>query len=118
AEYCNRVALIDRGRLIDMASPVALRQRQLGGDLLLLECEQLGSVIAALQEAGGVRDVAAFGNSLHILVDDAAKEFEALPRFLAERGLNVSRIQRIEPTLEDVFVHLVGAKPALAGIRP
>jgi len=85
AEYCHRVALIDRGRLVEMASPSALKQLKLGGDLLVMECDALGAAIAALHEAPGVQDVAAFGNSIHMLVDSAA------------------------PAIEDIFVQIIGA---------
>jgi ABC-2 type transport system ATP-binding protein len=118
AEYCHRVALIDRGRLIEMASPGALKSRKLGGDLLLLECEPIGAAVAALEAAPGVRDVAVFGNALHVLVKDAAAAIPALPGYLAERRVAVGRIERIEPTIEDIFVQLVGSAPAGEGARP
>ncbi len=98
-----------------MASPSVLKQRKLGGDLLVLECEGLGAAIAALHEAPGVRDVAAFGNSIHILVDQAAPAIEGLPAYLAEHGVKVTRIERIEPTIEDIFVQMIGADAAPHG---
>jgi ABC-2 type transport system ATP-binding protein len=117
AEYCHRVALIDRGRLIEMASPSALKKRKLGGDLLLLECEPVGAAVAALEKAPGVHDVAVFGKALHLLVEDGAAALSTLPGDLARRGITVARIERIEPTIEDIFVELVGSTPA-AGARP
>jgi ABC-2 type transport system ATP-binding protein len=116
AEYCHRVALIDRGRLIQMASPAALKQHSLGGELLLVECEAIGVAMAALQEAPGVHDVAAFGNTIHILVDNAAAALQALPAYLAEHGAPLTRIERISPTIEDIFVQLVGAESRSAGL--
>ena len=110
AEYCNRVALIDRGRLIEMASPAALKRHKLGGDLLVVECASMGLAIAALHAAPGVRDVAAFGNSIHILVESAAPALQALPTYLAERGVAVTRIEQIAPTIEDIFVQMIGAE--------
>jgi ABC-2 type transport system ATP-binding protein len=110
AEYCNRVALIDRGRLIEMASPRALKHHKLGGELLSLECDSIGAALAALAEAPGLRDAAAFGNSLHLLVADASAAIEHLPGYLAERGIAVVRIDRIEPTIEDIFVQMIGAE--------
>jgi ABC-2 type transport system ATP-binding protein len=118
AEYCHRVALIDRGRLIEMASPGALKKRKLGGDLLLLECEPIGAAVAALHDAPGVRDVAVFGNALHLVVEDAAAARSMLPGYLARCGATVARIERIEPTIEDIFVHLVGSTAAAEGARP
>lgn len=118
AEYCNRVALIDRGHLIALSSPTELKHRSLGGDLLLIECDRLGAAIAALEHAPGVHDVAAFGNSVHVLVDDAQASLAALPNMLANRGLSVGRAERIIPTIEDVFVHMVGGAKPEAGVSP
>ena len=118
AEYCHRVALIDRGRLIEMASPSALKKRKLGGDLLVVECDPVGTAATALQQAPGVGDVAVFGNALHLLVEDATAALSTLPDYLARRGVAVARIERIEPTIEDIFVQLVGAATAAQGARP
>ena len=118
AEYCNRVALIDRGRLIELASPSALKQRKLRGDLLVVECEPMGAAMAALHGAPGVSDVAAFGNSIHILVENAGSAIAALPNLLAARGVAVARIERIAPTIEDIFVQLIGASSGSEGPRP
>jgi ABC-2 type transport system ATP-binding protein len=109
AEYCNRVALIDRGRMIELASPAVLKQRKLGGDLMVIECDALGAAIAALHEAPGVQDVAAFGNSIHILVDAAAEALRTLPGYLAGRGVAIARIEQVAPTIEDIFVQMIGA---------
>ncbi|HXP74546.1 MAG TPA: ABC transporter ATP-binding protein [Stellaceae bacterium] len=110
AEYCNRVALIDRGRLIEMASPSALKQHKLGGDLLVLECDAIGGAMAILHGVTGVRDVAAFGNSIHVLVESAAPALRLLPQYLADHGVTVTRIAPIEPTIEDIFVQMVGSE--------
>ena len=110
AEYCHRVALIDRGRLIDLASPGALKARRLGGDLLLLECEGIGRAMEALRGAPGVRDVAPFGNSIHVLVTSAEAALKTLPDRLAQSGIAVARLVRIEPTIEDIFVEIMGSR--------
>ena len=108
AEYCNRIALIDRGRLIALARPGELKRRKLGGDLLLLECEPVGAAIVALEQAPGVRDAAVFGNSIHVLVGGGGAASSDIPPFLASRGVTVTRLEPIEPTLEDIFVQMVG----------
>jgi ABC-2 type transport system ATP-binding protein len=112
AEYCNRIALIDRGRLVALDSPHALKQRSLGGTLLLIECDPIGVAIGILPKAPGVREVAAFGNSLHVLVEDADAAISALPPLLACQGVKTGRIERIAPTIEDIFVRLVGGGAA------
>jgi len=107
AEYCHRAALINQGRIIASGSPDELKRTALGGELLLLECEALGPTLAALQQAPGVIDVSVFGNALHILVSDADRSLIELPAYLEQKALRPSRIARISPSLEDVFVQLI-----------
>lgn len=109
AEYCHRAALINQGRLVAIGSPADLKKKSLGGDLLLIECDALGPALAALQHAPGVKDCSVFGNTLHVLVDDAEHGLGDLPSYLQTRGVAINRIARIRPTLEDVFVQLVTA---------
>jgi ABC-2 type transport system ATP-binding protein len=112
AEYCNRAALINHGRLIASGSPATLKQTALGGELLLIECDALGPTLAALHDAPGIRDSSVFGNSLHVLVSDAEKSIKELPSYLATKGLQPGHIARIAPSLEDVFVQLIAADMA------
>ncbi len=108
AEYCNRIALINGGRLVALGSPSELKRSAIRGEILLVEGDDPGAMLEALQGAEGVRDVAPFGSSLHIVVDDAARDRPAIEARLAGRGLSWSRIEPIKATLEDVFVQLVG----------
>jgi ABC-2 type transport system ATP-binding protein len=109
AEYCHRAALINHGRLIAMGSPATLKRSAIGGEILHVETDTLGPTLAALHDAPGVRDVAVFGDSLHVVVDDAQTSLTALPEFLAARGLAPKRVSRIAASLEDVFVQLIAA---------
>ncbi len=110
AEYCNRLALIHRGQLVALGTPTELKQRQMKGELLLVEAEPLARAIEVLSSAPGVLDAAVFGNALHLVVPQAAPAIPALRRYLEERGLRVARLEAIEPTLEDVFVSLTSGR--------
>lgn len=112
AEYCDRIALIDRGRLVAFDTAAAMKRQFVGGELLMIECDALGAAIAALGPAVGVREVAVFGNALHVLVGDRAAALTGLPAVLAARGVHVTRIEPITPTFEDIFVQLVGKTEA------
>ena len=68
AEYCNRIALINAGRLVAIGSPGELRRRELGGALFELECSALGAALVALRQAPDVIDAAIFGDRLHVLL--------------------------------------------------
>jgi len=107
AEYCHRAALINQGRIIAVGSPDELKRTALGGELLLLESENIGAVLAALTNAPGVRDCSVFGNALHVLVSDAERSRDELQNLLKRQNLQPSRIERIQPSLEDVFVQLI-----------
>ncbi|WHZ18041.1 MAG: Efflux ABC transporter, ATP-binding protein [Rhodanobacteraceae bacterium] len=109
AEYCNRIALIDRGRLVIEGTPAELKHHALGGRLLRVEGGEVGALLQDLPRAPGVLDVAPFGNALHVLVHDDANAAASLRAVLAKRGLAHARIEAVEPTLEDVFVRMVGA---------
>ena len=110
AEYCNRLALIHRGQLVALGTPTKLKQRQMKGELLLVEAEPLARASEVLASAPGVLDAAVFGNALHLVVPQAAPAIPALRRYLEERGLRVGRLEAIEPTLEDVFVSLTSGR--------
>ncbi len=109
AEYCDRAALINQGRIIAIDSPGVLKNTPLGGEFLLLECEALGPTLVALWQAPGVVDASVFGNAIHVLVRNAPRSLAELPAYLAEKQLEPSRLTRIHPSLEDVFVHLIAA---------
>ncbi len=114
AEYCNRVALIDSGRIVAIDSPGELRQHQLGGTLYELECSALGAGLEALRQAPGVIDAAIFSDKLHVLLSSEAAA-AALPSVLAAQGIRAGTPRAITPSLEDVFVRLVSAsRPAQA----
>jgi ABC-2 type transport system ATP-binding protein len=115
AEYCNRIALIDRGTLVALGSPAQLKRRSLRGELLRVECTPLDRALSALQSYAPARDVAVFGSVLHVLVDDAAASSGPIVAFLSGHGVVDARAVRIDPTLEDTFVQLVGARARPAG---
>ncbi len=110
AEYCNRLALIFRGRIVALGTPTELKQKSMKGDLLLVECAPLGAALETLQSTPGVLDAAVFGNALHLVVRDANETEAQLLDYLAQRGIKLNRTERIRPSLEDVFVSLTTAR--------
>jgi ABC-2 type transport system ATP-binding protein len=115
AEYCNRLVLIDRGRIVAMGTPTELKTRHMKGQLLLIECEPLGPGLEAVSTAPGVLDAAVFGNSLHAVVADAQAALTAIRQALETRQVRVGRLEQIPPTLEDVFVSLTAGRDGKAG---
>ncbi len=114
AQYCNRIALIDRGSIVALDSPGRLKMRSLGGELLRIDCSAPDRALAALKHAPAARDVAIFGNSLHVLVDKAEDAAGPLVEILRGAGIAEASATRIEATLEDVFVRLVSRATPVA----
>ena len=112
AEYCNRLALVDRGRLVALGTPSELKRTTMTGGLLLVECEPLGEALVALEQAPGVLEAAIFGDAFHVTVLAIEPALRELPRYLGARGLRCGRITPIPLSLEDVFVQKVGREAA------
>lgn len=112
AEYCNRLALIYRGKMVALGTPSELKHKFMKGELLLVECEPLGPAVDALQHAPGVLDAAVFGNALHLVVPDAQAAIPNVKQYLGDKGIQVQHIEKIRPSLEDVFVSLTTGRAA------
>jgi ABC-2 type transport system ATP-binding protein len=112
AEYCNRLALLDRGRIVAMGTPSELKSRQMRGQLLVVECEPLGPAIESLEHTPGILDAAVFGSSLHVVVADPTAAIPLIRETLQRKALTVSRVEVIPPSLEDVFVSLTSTRTA------
>jgi ABC-2 type transport system ATP-binding protein len=113
AEYCNRLALIFRGKIVALGTPTELKHGFMQGDLLLVECSPLGPALELVRTAPSVLDAAVFGNALHLVVENAETGAPQVQSFLAAHKINVGHIEKIRPSLEDVFVSLTtgnGAK--------
>ena len=106
AEYCHRLALMNRGRLIALDSPKRVKGL-MTEPLLEIQTRDGPAVAQALQGQPGVLEAAMFGRAVHVAVEDARAAREALPGILVAKGLSAERITPIEPSLEDVFVALV-----------
>lgn len=110
AEFCHRLALINRGKIVALGTPAALKRESMPGDLVCLECEPLVPALELLRTQPGVLDAAVFGSALHLIVSNAKEAIPLLGKVLSEQGVAVAKIEQIQPTLEDVFVSLAGTR--------
>lgn len=107
AEHCDELALIYGGRIVAAGSPAHLKHEHVSQALLELECADLMGAYAALKREAAIAGVALFGNSLHLSALDEAAARSAVFAALARTGIAVSRLERIEPSLEDAFVAII-----------
>lgn len=110
AEHCDRLILMNRGRIIASGTPAELRAL-LGEPIYVVETDEAPRAVEALAGAPGIVDAAMFGRTVHVMAEAtsrAADVEQIVASRLAERGLGTPRrIRRVEPTLEDVFIALV-----------
>jgi ABC-2 type transport system ATP-binding protein len=106
AEYCYRLALMHRGRLIALDRPGALR-RGLTVPILEVEVDDPARAVEALSGVPGVLEAAMFGRRVHAMVEDESAGRRLVAERLAGAGLSVAGVRAVVPSLEDVFVALV-----------
>jgi len=106
AEYCSRLALMNKGRLIALDKPAALKQL-MTEPIFELHTDNAPDAVEALQQAPGVIDAAMFGRAVHVSVENEEAATREIPRILDASGLSCKSLRRIIPSLEDVFVSLI-----------
>jgi len=106
AEYCHRLILMNRARVIALDTPRALRRR-LRVPILRVRVANAPAAVEALTGRPGILEVAMFGRALHVSVEDEEAARATIRNVLGHAGVSVRDIAPVEPSLEDVFVSLV-----------
>lgn len=114
AEYCDRIGLIHRGELIAVGTPNELKTRLMREEVLDVRCERPQDAIEMLEALVSVKEVALFGNGLHVVAPDADTAKREIHAALVSAGLHIEHIEKIKPSMEDVFVSLVEARDRVA----
>lgn len=107
AEYCNRVGIMRRGRLLAMESPSNLKRTGLQGIAWDIAAEPMLTALSLLQASPAVARAGLAGDHLRAITHGSLEAGE-LSSLLVRAGVQVERLERVEPTLEDVFLALAG----------
>lgn len=109
AERCDRIALMHAGRLVAEGSVAQLKQVFAGRIMLEVACPRPLDAQPLLESESSILEASVFGTRLHVVVND-----EALGRASIERALGSGfaplSVERIVPSLEDVFIHCIEAE--------
>ena len=109
AERCTRVGFLSQGKLVASGRPEELR-RAFRGTVLEVFSDQRFAAKDALARSAHVEDVNLFGEGLHVTVHDDPATAELETRnVLGAHNIAVRSIQRVDPSIEDVFFQLTGA---------
>lgn len=107
AERCNRIAMIHKGKLLACGTPMEIKG-MLRGTVLELRSPQSRKLAALLRSELNETSVGLFGDRIHVVAEDAAVATSEATKIAQAAGLSVDGVRTIEPTLEDVFVSVLG----------
>ncbi len=113
AEYCNRIMMINAGKIIAGGSPKELKSDYLGKAIFEIECENIEDAVTIFDNTDWIESSAFFGNYVHVTISSKISTKEIITKLsnvLKEKGINARRIEKIAPSLEDVFVNLLETK--------
>jgi ABC-2 type transport system ATP-binding protein len=103
AEYCDRIAIIDRGRIVALGTPDELKAK-VGGDVVTITSSQPDEALHEIEEKLGVTPSRDNG-ALRMEVPDGKK---FVPRLVRELTVPVDTVTLRRPSLDDVFLKLTG----------
>ena len=103
AENCDRIAIIDQGRIVALGTPDALKA-QIGKDRVQITTADDSAAITGLRDRMGL-EAAMHGGAVTFAVADGA---EFVPRLFAELGVPIESVTVTRPSLDDVFLAYTG----------
>ena len=109
AERCTRVALMNKGALMNVDTPLNLR-KLMPGEIIEIICEPVRKAFSLLKKSSLVREVQAFGDRVDVIVDKSSGTLEEIQKLLASNDITVYGTRTIPPSLENVFISLMTEK--------
>lgn len=110
AERCNRIGFISQGEIIAVGSPTEIKKKYMRGEVIDIVAEDLMACYNALTSLDFIEDIGIFGDSIHIVVENADEKISEISDFLKKKNLTYVKIEKIQASIEDVFVALTKNK--------
>jgi len=108
---CDRVAIIDHGRIVALGTPDELKKR-VAGDCIIIGIEdaeeKTSDLVAALRDTDFIKEVQVDTSHIRLYVDDGALTISSVLKILEEEGVILKTITLSSPSLDDVFLHETG----------
>jgi ABC-2 type transport system ATP-binding protein len=108
---CDRIGIVDRGRLLALDTPARLKERAPGGTLIELQLDRNPQqVLGSVQALDGVLRAESRDSILRVFSERGGRIISPLIQVVEDAGLHVRNIGLTEPSLETLFVSLTGRK--------
>jgi ABC-2 type transport system ATP-binding protein len=104
AEHCQNLVFIQRGNLVAKGSPEVIKVEQMHGNVVEIDCDDASQAVPLLRELNVFEEVALYGALIHVVTDHVSEHIPLIEKTLTEHGLTVTSVERIAPSLEDVFI--------------
>lgn len=109
ASRCDRVALIQNGKIMSIDTPEAIRNNY-GRKLLAVKADDIHLLLNDLRQFKGTRTAFPFGERIHLSLSDEAVSVAEIASWLKAKGHNNVLISQIEPSIEDCFMEMMNAE--------
>lgn len=106
AERCTRVGLMNKGKIMRVDEPAQLK-KLMTGQVVEIVCERVREASRLLKDDVRVREVQTFGDRLHVVVDNAARDVTPLVALLQDHRITITGRRVVSPSLENVFISLL-----------
>ncbi len=107
AEHCNRIALMQDGKLVALGTVPELKEIFAGRAILEVSCPRYLEALEQLDAESWVLEASVFATTLHVVVADYEEGRRRAEELLARTGNGPATVERIIPSLEDVFIHTI-----------
>jgi ABC-2 type transport system ATP-binding protein len=107
AEHCNTIGLIYNGKLIALGSPTELKHSLDRYSVYEVQCSNPIDAMEMLQTQEWTTETSIFGSAFHISTLNLPDGDKIIRKLLKKENIAVSRIEKIIPSLEDVFIHRI-----------
>ena len=116
AENCDRLALIYKGTIIATGAPSDLKTQCMQGDVVKISLPDPEDWIEKMKELDCVKEAALFGIALHAIVKDYRTATPVLSGLFSKAGIKDFAIEKIPPSLEDIFVSMIESHDLAGGV--
>ena len=104
AENCDRMVLIYHGTIIAQGTPEEMKTKCMKNEVLEIQIANSQEWLERISKIEGVKEAALFGVQIHTVAYDSSKTIPAIKEFLEKENAGDFIINKIVPSLEDVFV--------------